>query len=420
VKEWEATIWAAHQRKPTKEEVQQAPEQVLICYKNCKKIKHYFDTNKSPESEKPSASLEDKEDVNRSGKKTGDGVKSEESTVLEPKSLSFSGLFTAAIVAQTPSPITKSATAVQSDSKRGVWGRHLNRATKPEDSGSNSSSQLAAKLAFSYDKTAAVASTRTSLKKRGGGLNAKSRSFFGSLGEDSSFLADLSQASFLDESQASPTLTQGDVGDSSVQATPQLNEQLLIKNWPSDADGVCEDDSASMPLFTSVVSAKSSAGRSKERSTVGVDAGWLQRCAKLDAEDLTPAAAVDAGQPAINSLAHVGSGCGGGEEIPVTVAAKKVLRKEKSPLRPLELKLPSSDNSSKAAAAPLPGPSKAVPTSFKGIFTAENSPPAKLLPGMVPNDKRAVFRIWNRCLNADPNPGVLYICQSGLRILDWD
>jgi hypothetical protein len=389
VKEWEATIWAAHQRKPTKEEVQQAPEKILICYKNCKKIKHYFDNNKSPEAEKPLGQEVKKEEVNlTSVKQSGDGASGEDSAAVKPKSLSFSGLFSAAGEQPASCPlITKAFSEVQSDAKtgtsRGVWGKHLNRSAKPEDRGSNSSSQLAAKLAFSYDKTASVTSTRTSLKKRAGGLNAKSRSFFGSLGEDSSFLADLSQASFLDESQASGVvLTTGDSGtptmidsdSSSVLATSDLlsERSSLIKNVTSHAGIVIDDDdSASMPAFTNVVSAKSCAAR-PERSTAGVDAGWLQRCAKLDLEEPTAAAVVT-----INSLAHVGGGRGGTKS---PVAAKKEVPKAKSPSSLLEPNLTStSEHGSKVAAATAVS---VTPTSFKGIFTTENLPSAKLLPGM--------------------------------------
>jgi hypothetical protein len=402
VKEWEATIWAAHQRKPTKEEVQQAPEKILICYKNCKKIKHYFDNNKSPEAEKPSGP-EVKEEVKNltAVKQSG-----EDCAAVKPKSLSFSGLFSTASEQPTSSPlVTKATSEVQSDAKtgtcRGVWGQHLNRSAKLEDRGSNSSSQLVAKLAFSYDKTASVTSTRTSLKKRAGGLNAKSRSFFGSLGEDSSFLADLSQASFLDESQASGVvLTTGDSdtptmidSDSSVPATPDLSERSsLIKNVTSHAGIVIDDDddSASMPAFTSVVSAKICAAR-PERSTAGVDAGWLQRCAKLDLEEPTPAAAV----VAINSLAHVGSGRVG-EKSPV-VATKEVA-KAKPPTSLLEPSLTSTpENGSKVpAATAVSATAKAEPTSFKGIFTTENLPSTKLLPGMF-----FCFRILKACV-VDP------------------
>ena len=404
VKEWEATIWAAHQRKPTKEEVQQAPEKILICYKNCKKIKHYFDNNKSPEAEKPSGPEVKKEEVNlTSVKQSGDGANGEGCATVKPKSLSFSGLFSAAGEQLSSSPlVTKATSEGQSDAKtgtcRGVWGKHLNRSAKLEDRGSNSSSQLAAKLAFSYDKTASVTSTRTSLKKRAGGLNAKSRSFFGSLGEDSSFLADLSQASFLDESQASGVLTTGDSGtptiidsDSSV-ATPDLLEKSsLIKNVTSHAGIVIDDDdSASMPAFTSVTSAKICAAR-PERSTAGVDAGWLQRCAKLDLEEPTPAAAV----VAINSLAHVGSGRVG-EKSPV-VATKEVA-KAKPPTSLLEPSLTSTpENGSKVpAATAVSATAKAEPTSFKGIFTTENLPSTKLLPGMF-----FCFRILKACV-VDP------------------
>ena len=44
VKEWEKLFFADHQRKPNKEEMKTAPEQIQICYKNCWKIKSYFES----------------------------------------------------------------------------------------------------------------------------------------------------------------------------------------------------------------------------------------------------------------------------------------------------------------------------------------------------------------------------------------
>ena len=47
VKGWETAFFAEHQRKPSKEEMKSAPEQIQICYKNCWKIKSYFESHQN-------------------------------------------------------------------------------------------------------------------------------------------------------------------------------------------------------------------------------------------------------------------------------------------------------------------------------------------------------------------------------------
>ena len=44
LKKWERSFLADFQRRPTKEDVAAAPEQVQICYRNCWKIKAYFES----------------------------------------------------------------------------------------------------------------------------------------------------------------------------------------------------------------------------------------------------------------------------------------------------------------------------------------------------------------------------------------
>ena len=56
LKVWESSFFSEHQRKPTKEEMKTAPEQVQICYKNCWKIRSYFD---SEQSEKENGGLDE-------------------------------------------------------------------------------------------------------------------------------------------------------------------------------------------------------------------------------------------------------------------------------------------------------------------------------------------------------------------------
>ena len=47
LKVWETSFFAEHQRKPSKEEIKTAPEQIQICYKNCWKIKSYFESHQN-------------------------------------------------------------------------------------------------------------------------------------------------------------------------------------------------------------------------------------------------------------------------------------------------------------------------------------------------------------------------------------
>ena len=47
LKVWESSFFSEHQRKPTKEEMKNAPEQIQICYKNCWKIKSYFESEQN-------------------------------------------------------------------------------------------------------------------------------------------------------------------------------------------------------------------------------------------------------------------------------------------------------------------------------------------------------------------------------------
>eukprot|EP00092_Neocalanus_flemingeri_P023946 GFUD01025977.1.p1 GENE.GFUD01025977.1~~GFUD01025977.1.p1 ORF type:complete len:209 (-),score=62.01 GFUD01025977.1:68-643(-) len=50
VKAWEGEFYEKYQRKPSKKEIKTAPEQIKICYKNCFKIKSYFDSQTKTEN----------------------------------------------------------------------------------------------------------------------------------------------------------------------------------------------------------------------------------------------------------------------------------------------------------------------------------------------------------------------------------
>ena len=389
VKEWEATFLAAHSRKPNREELQQAPEQVLICYKNCKKIRHYFDKAKVQEDvgKKETTTQEGENEHLHASQSGNDVVKC---TGVEAKPLSFSGLFSAEKGQNSlPEADSTAAEGVKKEAlTRGAWGQHMNRKAKSDaTSTNNTSSQLAAKLAVSYEKTtfrSSVTSTRTSLKKRCN-MVTKSRSFFGSLGDDSSFLADLSQASFLDESQASapnadsPTLTETSSAGRS-ELSPVVGKSKASVGDDDDDDGV------SMPAFSSSISAKSSVRL--ERSAV--DAAWLQRCSQLEAEE--PAVVTTAARPpSFNILAHVG---GGGD---VDEASTDVLEKEAAVKK---VTMSTAEKRRSTVQANTDGGAKEITatkpelTSFKGLFVSENLPPANILQGKYGAGIRMRIRIY--------------------------
>ena len=62
LKDWEAEFSTLHDgRRPNREEVSRAPEKVLVAYKNCKKIKAYFQRESTARGEDPRSSVEAEE-----------------------------------------------------------------------------------------------------------------------------------------------------------------------------------------------------------------------------------------------------------------------------------------------------------------------------------------------------------------------
>ena len=62
LKDWETECSTQHDgRRPNREEVRRAPEKVLVAYKNCKKIKAYFQKESTASTEDPRSSVEAEE-----------------------------------------------------------------------------------------------------------------------------------------------------------------------------------------------------------------------------------------------------------------------------------------------------------------------------------------------------------------------
>jgi hypothetical protein len=268
-------------------------------------------------------------------------------------------------------------------SVRSVWGQHLNRRSKSDAAAANSnssdlSSRLAAKLvaasSCSEKKTTAasfanVTSTRTSLKKGGrSGLTAKSRSFFGSLGDDSSFLADLSQSSFLlDESQTAEAVEKVNGGGGGGPAKAE-SEVMCDNNSILGDGGEEEDESVSMPAFSSAVSEPKAVAVGRcgaERLTAAVDAGWLQRCAQIELDDPAAAAAMPVKSASIMPLSSYSLGASA-----ATAEANEELGKSRG-----ETTQRSSCRSQKVVATSEEVRPE-LTTSFKGLFSTENVPPS--------------------------------------------
>lgn len=257
VKDWEAGFFAENQRKPTREEISSAPDKVLVSYKNCKKIKLYFE----------------KEDLKRSAEKKREAEEKLEEEIVLAKAegdteskgdanLSFSGIF--------PKNDTgggggaSSACTDISNLKSKVWGQHLNKRVETRDVSNHA---IIGKLSFSETST-----TRSSIKRRGR-LGNKSQSFFGSLGDDSTLLGDLSQSSFLDDTQTSFNLEKTVSEPSSILPTTEtLNseETMSLDIFPE------------VQSHVSVAPGSRAAARPATSSSRHLDTGWLERCVEIE------------------------------------------------------------------------------------------------------------------------------------------
>ena len=142
VKEWEKSFVEENGRKPSKDEMKNAPPQIQICYKNCWKIKAYFEAEAKSNTETSLLLDED----SQSQIETSKTLKSDE----EKKS-------------ETP---CSDITNTRSGLSKGVWGEHLNK-KEPVKSVPTSFnfSGLSTKLDLSLSQ-GSTTKTRTSLKKR--------------------------------------------------------------------------------------------------------------------------------------------------------------------------------------------------------------------------------------------------------------
>ena len=256
VKDWEAGFFAENQRKPTREEISSAPEKVLVSYKNCKKIKLYFE----------------KEELKRSSDKKREAEKKREEEIVltnaegdsESKgdaNLSFSGIFPKN---DTGGGGGASSACTDISNLKTVWGQHLNKKVETREVSNHA---IIGKLSFSETST-----TRSSIKRRGR-LGNKSQSFFGSLGDDSTLLGDLSQSSFLDDTQTSFNLEKTVSEPSSILPTTEtLNseETMSLDIFPD------------VQSHVSIAPGSRAAARPAASSSRHLDTGWLERCVEIE------------------------------------------------------------------------------------------------------------------------------------------
>ena len=149
VKEWEKAFVDENGRKPNKDEMKSAPSQIQICYKNCWKIKAYFEAEAKNNTDNRETSLLLDEDsqsqIEMAKTQRTDNVDEEEKISESPCS----------DITNTRSSLSKS-----------VWGEHLNKKepAKPTSTSFNFSG-LSTKLDLSLSQ-GSTTKTRTSLKKR--------------------------------------------------------------------------------------------------------------------------------------------------------------------------------------------------------------------------------------------------------------
>ena len=180
-----------------------------------------------------------------------------------------------------------------------MWGQYLNK--KVEVSG-GPDHKFVSRLALAPAKS--KSETRLSMKKRKPNrLSNKSQSFFGSLGDDSTLFGDLSQSSFLDDTQT---------GSDPV---------LANKSTDNVFEGEKPDEEAvSNEFFPDVTCRVSTApGKQQESFTPrerNINSGWLERCGSV--EDTPPPTNI----PRLN--------------IPLTVLAKSP--EKQMPVKPLSVK----------------------------------------------------------------------------------
>ena len=149
VKEWEKTFVDENGRKPTKDEMKSAPPQIQICYKNCWKIKAYFEAEAKNNTDNRETSLLLDEDS--------------QSQIEVPKTQKSDNVQEDEKKSEAP---CSDITNTRSSLSKSVWGEHLNKKepAKPASTSFNFSG-LSTKLDLSLSQ-GSTTKTRTSLKKR--------------------------------------------------------------------------------------------------------------------------------------------------------------------------------------------------------------------------------------------------------------
>jgi len=285
VKDWEAEFSTLHDgRRPNREEVSRAPEKVLVAYKNCKKIKAYFQRESTARGEDPRSSVEAEE--------SQEPVVAENETVTPAggplqTELSFSGLFPKDNDTDKESGGGGACTDISNLGSK-VWGAHLNKKLESANSTSSSALKFVSRLSL-VSSSGQTKFTPASMKNRKRKPQSnKSQTFFGSLGDDSTFLTELSQSSFLDDTQGSILLA--DDGGLTGDDVKFRDDVFEADGVPQPTDKGGSNGGVADDLFPSVQCRLSSASQSKPQLDSGlsslrernINSAWLQRCGSLE------------------------------------------------------------------------------------------------------------------------------------------
>eukprot|EP00090_Calanus_glacialis_P000787 TRINITY_DN10552_c0_g1_i1.p1 TRINITY_DN10552_c0_g1~~TRINITY_DN10552_c0_g1_i1.p1 ORF type:complete len:1436 (-),score=591.02 TRINITY_DN10552_c0_g1_i1:100-4407(-) len=245
VKDWEGEFFRSNQRKPDKEEMRSAPENVQIAYKNCYKIKAYFAKAENASDTTSEVFNEDSQTLDTTVSNTKN----------ESKHTSFSG-----VLSNTTSTLPSEIPCADISNLGKVWGKHLNH--KPRKTTSLTSyDKMSSKLGLQLSQVTS-SSTRTSLKKR----KNKFQSFTDTLGDSSANDSTLENNSLsTSPSAVFPTSTP-------LPPPPTRSPSPEYQLFPSLVTGKVVTGPAKVPtMVTSKLDRK-------------VDPSWLERCAGVGGE----------------------------------------------------------------------------------------------------------------------------------------
>ena len=277
VKEWEKTFVDENGRKPTKDEMKNAPPQIQICYKNCWKIKSYF---------------ESKSIGNSDGRETSELL---DETSVMPQTQSFDNAPEKEQKTETPcSDITNTKSALS----KSVWGAHLNKKepVKPTST-SFSFSGLSTKLDLALSQ-GSTTKTRTSLKKRNKTIQSF-QSFTDTLGvldDTDTVIPDpkpLPLASSQPDMFLSEDLFRSEESQEATVNAPASKELPGASSKETGKDDSDGEDSAVFPNWNLKHEPKERAPKSSSSKPLQsglrrkVDSDWLSRCTGIATE--TPA-----------------------------------------------------------------------------------------------------------------------------------